>query len=220
MPPEDLEEFEELVRLMAMPFNMPMLKSNYPSVFERLESCNREDALAKIGALLCDINLQSNCIRLEALAHIAMLTCDGPDQVVDEDIHKSFVELGAGLCGRMEDPAEDVFVSLVHTSRGNFRVLEGIWESGTFYLQRILDVMETFPDGPNFNKLRERVHALLVLSDAVCHRAELQEYQSVQPYPLQDLNEQHIEFMKSGCCLLYTSPSPRDGLLSRMPSSA
>ena len=27
-------------------------------------------------------------------------------------------------------------------------------------------------------------------------------------------------FDKSGLCLLYTSPSPRDGLLSRMPSSA
>ena len=26
--------------------------------------------------------------------------------------------------------------------------------------------------------------------------------------------------MKTGDCLLYTSPSPRDGLLSRMPSSA
>ena len=25
---------------------------------------------------------------------------------------------------------------------------------------------------------------------------------------------------KAECCLLYTSPSPRDGLLSRMPSSA
>ena len=25
---------------------------------------------------------------------------------------------------------------------------------------------------------------------------------------------------KNNCCLLYTSPSPRDGLLSRMPSSA
>ena len=25
---------------------------------------------------------------------------------------------------------------------------------------------------------------------------------------------------KDICCLLYTSPSPRDGLLSRMPSSA
>ena len=29
----------------------------------------------------------------------------------------------------------------------------------------------------------------------------------------------HIE-TKLQCCLLYTSPSPRDGLLSRMPSSA
>ena len=28
----------------------------------------------------------------------------------------------------------------------------------------------------------------------------------------------HIRYFK--CCLLYTSPSPRDGLLSRMPSSA
>ena len=28
------------------------------------------------------------------------------------------------------------------------------------------------------------------------------------------------EYVKSIACLLYTSPSPRDGLLSRMPSSA
>ena len=34
----------------------------------------------------------------------------------------------------------------------------------------------------------------------------------------------YLSFMKDlddwGSCLLYTSPSPRDGLLSRMPSSA
>ena len=29
-----------------------------------------------------------------------------------------------------------------------------------------------------------------------------------------------INELSAGCCLLYTSPSPRDGLLSRMPSSA
>ena len=28
------------------------------------------------------------------------------------------------------------------------------------------------------------------------------------------------DYMRLLCCLLYTSPSPRDGLLSRMPSSA
>ena len=30
----------------------------------------------------------------------------------------------------------------------------------------------------------------------------------------------HVVVAKEGDCLLYTSPSPRDGLLSRMPSSA
>ena len=29
-----------------------------------------------------------------------------------------------------------------------------------------------------------------------------------------------LDLMKLDVCLLYTSPSPRDGLLSRMPSSA
>ena len=35
---------------------------------------------------------------------------------------------------------------------------------------------------------------------------------------LSPCNRHHIELSKR--CLLYTSPSPRDGLLSRMPSSA
>ena len=30
----------------------------------------------------------------------------------------------------------------------------------------------------------------------------------------------HFELARKEACLLYTSPSPRDGLLSRMPSSA
>ena len=34
------------------------------------------------------------------------------------------------------------------------------------------------------------------------------------------LAEDHFMLFGSGACLLYTSPSPRDGLLSRMPSSA
>ena len=34
------------------------------------------------------------------------------------------------------------------------------------------------------------------------------------------LRDIYINFDDSDACLLYTSPSPRDGLLSRMPSSA
>src|SRR5665647_2785539 len=39
-------------------------------------------------------------------------------------------------------------------------------------------------------------------------------------YELQTLIEAIINVSKGKTCLLYTSPSPRDGLLSRMPSSA
>ena len=35
-----------------------------------------------------------------------------------------------------------------------------------------------------------------------------------------DVRETFMESMQDKSCLLYTSPSPRDGLLSRMPSSA
>ena len=46
-----------------------------------------------------------------------------------------------------------------------------------------------------------------------------------QPVPTEDSAESRVNFEKGACdvyttCLLYTSPSPRDGLLSRMPSSA
>src|SRR5680860_1750207 len=39
-------------------------------------------------------------------------------------------------------------------------------------------------------------------------------------YEIGELAGQPVEMLSSGICLLYTSPSPRDGLLSRMPSSA
>ena len=37
---------------------------------------------------------------------------------------------------------------------------------------------------------------------------------------LQETKGKDIDFREQYGCLLYTSPSPRDGLLSRMPSSA
>ena len=37
---------------------------------------------------------------------------------------------------------------------------------------------------------------------------------------LKDVMKPSVRLAKNGICLLYTSPSPRDGLLSRMPSAA
>ena len=37
---------------------------------------------------------------------------------------------------------------------------------------------------------------------------------------IKEMENSGVECIIAGACLLYTSPSPRDGLLSRMPSSA
>ena len=42
----------------------------------------------------------------------------------------------------------------------------------------------------------------------------------VEPNPVSEAFRIHVSLAQSKPCLLYTSPSPRDGLLSRMPSSA
>ena len=75
----------------------------------------------------------------------------------------------------MEDPAEDIFVSLVNTPGGNFRIFEGLREANGFYLQRILNVVDTMPDTHGYNNLRSSINGLVKLSDAVVSRHALRE---------------------------------------------
>ena len=66
-----------------------------------------------------------------------------------------------------------------------------------------LDI-ETVPLHPNYDDLSEEAQQLF---------ADKTSYQRKEASTA-DFYE------RAGICLLYTSPSPRDGLLSRMPSSA
>ena len=62
---------------------------------------------------------------------------------------------------------------------------------------------------------RERVHVAADIDPAVCDKAALK---TVAITKGDDNEGQYVSALN--ICLLYTSPSPRDGLLSRMPSSA
>ena len=51
-------------------------------------------------------------------------------------------------------------------------------------------------------------------------KGEVEEQPEEQEQEDEPANAEEKTFKKRYSCLLYTSPSPRDGLLSRMPSSA
>ena len=79
------------------------------------------------------------------------------------------------------------------------------------------------------NRLIEAYEALMSRAPgAAFHRARelyfnkypLPQEESEQDLRLYIVDEQLKETIEPAGCLLYTSPSPRDGLLSRMPSSA
>jgi hypothetical protein len=131
------------------------------------------EVAASFAGLLTAPELQSNCIRLETLVHLALVCCRGHKKPRSSEIAVWFTEFGDTTPGRMEDPAEDVFVSNIATPRGNFRILEGVWESAAFYLERIVNVAEGMPKSGGYERLRDSIYALLALSDAVCNRAGL-----------------------------------------------
>ena len=92
--------------------------------------------------------------------------------------------------GSMEDPAEDVFVSLVYFRGFNYRIFEGLWEGNAFQLQRLLRAVETMPDENPFLNLKEQITGLLALSETVAARRSLARYSSGAEYPAPKLPEE------------------------------
>lgn len=146
-----------------------------PRLVAELRNLDPIKIAATFGGLLAAPELQANCLRIEGLVHLAITHCVGRGAPTRATILRSFERLGEGYFGRMEDPSEDVFVTLVNTPRGNYRILEGIREGTGFHLQRLLNVVERMPEKAPFAEIRDSVFAMLTLSDEIAKRAGLRE---------------------------------------------
>lgn len=147
------------------------IRDGHSTDISQLSKVDKLTATATFAAMLASPQLQANAYRLEALVHIAVAVSSGRQHLTSEFVRKVFKRFGHGVCGRIEDPAEDLFTTAVHSTNGNFLVYEGLREGNGFYLQRVLDVLEGTPDRGVFARMRRSVFALLALSNAVAERA-------------------------------------------------
>jgi hypothetical protein len=135
------------------------------------------NAIPLLASLLTLPELQSHCIRLEILVALAVAYCRGQKKANISQVVRWFFQIGKSKCVAAEDPAEDVFVSLVQDKNGDYRLLEGVWEAAGFYTQRVLDVIATMPGTGLYGQVKKSFRALLSISDMVCEKAGLCRYQ-------------------------------------------
>jgi hypothetical protein len=157
------------------PISLTSFNDEQSATIEELKRLDPIATAAMFGSLLLVPHLQANSLRLQILVHLALAHGQGTDQPTLEFVRGAFERMSEGYCGRAEDPIEDMFVSNVSTRRGNFRILQGIRESPAFWLQCILNVIDTMPNEERFAAIRRAVEALLTLSEAVHERAGLRE---------------------------------------------
>ncbi|MDZ7618509.1 MAG: hypothetical protein U1E05_16015, partial [Patescibacteria group bacterium] len=169
-------EDEEPPAIAFGQFPLAEVLAAHPSLEQVLQPYDGAYTASLAAGLLTVPALQSNCVRLEALAHLALYAATGRKRPTSRAVASWFEELGDGPCAVVEDPAEAAFATVITTPQGNFRILEGIWESATFYLQRIVNIVDTTPGNEAWLALRESVRAMLKLSDLVCERSGLARY--------------------------------------------
>jgi len=152
-----------------------------------MESCSGGLAAETIAHLLTVPSLQANCLVVETLVCIALARGRGQRRPKRSEVSGWFRALSSGSYGRLQDPAEDLFVTRLPTPMGNYRLFEGIWEASRFHAQRFIGVLGALPMDMSSDGLRASTHALLTLSEELARRSGVEANMTGGEFPLRVL---------------------------------
>lgn len=136
-----------------------------------------------VAGMLIDPLYHANTIRLELLIHYLLSHSDGkllPSSEVIQHWLNNSDPIGSAFY--IEDPVEDVFVANVMTQWGDFRIYNGVWEGNDFYLQKVLDTIQSIPTHMGSESLLKPIHAILCLSEEVARRRQAELYQIAESH--------------------------------------
>ncbi|QUL99295.1 MAG: hypothetical protein IMF26_04360 [Candidatus Fermentithermobacillus carboniphilus] len=163
-----------------IPLNAPELKR----IAGFLHKYDLKSTVTQLGGLLTAPALQADTIRIETIVHLAVAHCHGyrkPSLAeIDRWLNRYIGNIWIAL---LEDPVEDVFVTNVETPEGNRRVFEGIWESNDYFVQIVLETLNSPGAPPECRALLLPAFALLKLSDCVAERAGLRRWHTEPSIP-------------------------------------
>ncbi|MGI9076988.1 MAG: hypothetical protein ACR2G6_06595 [Gemmatimonadaceae bacterium] len=131
-------------------------------------------AIAAASGLLTEPAFQTATARLEVFLHLVVTHARGAERL---SVSQARRWLEKDLCKlpvrRMEDPPEDVFISNVIATGGNYRVFEGTWESSDKNLQTLLEAFLQSSLTEKLPGMANEILSLLRISDTVAERAGL-----------------------------------------------
>jgi hypothetical protein len=181
-------ELEDI--LAAETLANPAFKSflnDHSKLAAALRDFSSTSVIASVAGLLTMPEWQASTLRLEVLQHLVVACAHGTRTPKTADLKSWLAELGAGHAGRLEDPAEDVFVSRVFTPDGNSLIFEGIYEASAFHLQRSLNVLEMMPAEDPYLEIRRAAYGLLRLSNEVARRSNVLAFDVGQTEPVRQV---------------------------------
>lgn len=173
---------------------LDMNDSDYPEKLKKiLKDKDPIDGAATIAGLCISPELQSDQFLLEWLTSAFLHLGQGKNKLNEKTLFEIFKIANQCPVSFMNDPAENVFVSLVYNKETNYRIWEGLWEGGTFILQRFIDILIAMPNSAPFKKIKDTVFNLLSLSDCLAERTGLEKYCVGSRYPTKTIPQNILQ---------------------------